>query len=328
MSMKKILLLILCVTIRAQDFHLSMYDFAPLHLNPAMTGVMDSKFRAHGHYRNQWSSIATKPFQTMLASIDVQSVKRWSFGGQLCNMRAGAGNYNVAQILFSAGYFVPLDKERAHNLSFGIQAGLTQKRISYKLLTFDAQWVTSDGGKFDTELPNNETFRNPVFFYEQVNAGLLYYYGKQQSRLNPFIGVSGFNLTQPKETFIGSQNRLPLRIYLHAGTRINVSELLFFIPKVLIMKQVNNIEQTYALDAGYFFKSEKFYALAGLLYRNQDAGVGYIGFKKDSYVIKIAYDVNISSLKPVSRYRGAFEIGLTWLGVTKKVPELRNCPRL
>jgi type IX secretion system PorP/SprF family membrane protein len=328
--MKKNILFVLLLVFEAiaQDFHLSLYDFAPLHLNPAMTGVMDSKIRVHGHYRNQWNSIATKPFQTMLASLDLQSVKRWSFGGQLCNMRAGVGNYNVAQFVFSAGYFIPLDKMRAHNLSFGLQAGLNQKRISPKLLTYDSQWTNSEGGKFDTNLPSGENFSSPVFFHEVVNFGLLYYYGKQQSRFNPFIGISAFNLTQPKETFVGSQNRLPLRLYFHVGSRVNVNELLYFIPKVLIMKQVNNIEQTYALDAGYYFKSEKFYLLAGLLYRNQDAGVGYIGFRKDSYIFKVGYDVNISSLKPVSRYRGAFEIGLTWLGLSKKAPEIRNCPRL
>jgi len=206
--MKKNILFVLLLVFEAiaQDFHLSLYDFAPLHLNPAMTGVMDSKIRVHGHYRNQWNSIATKPFQTMLASLDLQSVKRWSFGGQLCNMRAGVGNYNVAQFVFSAGYFIPLDKMRAHNLSFGLQAGLNQKRISPKLLTYDSQWTNSEGGKFDTNLPSGENFSSPVFFHEVVNFGLLYYYGKQQSRFNPFIGISAFNLTQPKETFVGSQN--------------------------------------------------------------------------------------------------------------------------
>ena len=38
----------------AQDPHLSLYDAAPLFLNPAMTGVFEGDWRLHGQYRTQW----------------------------------------------------------------------------------------------------------------------------------------------------------------------------------------------------------------------------------------------------------------------------------
>ncbi|MBL7918156.1 MAG: PorP/SprF family type IX secretion system membrane protein [Bacteroidia bacterium] len=314
--------------IKAQDFHLSMYDAAPLFLNPAMTGLIDTKMRAHAHYRTQWNAVAFKPFTTALVSFDMPAKNKWSFGGQISNMRAGLSNYNVLQILGSASYLLPLDKSKFHNLSFGLQAGLTQKRLEYQVLTYDAQWTNASGGSFDKNLPNNENFAKGVQFQEQVNFGLLYFYSKQQSRINPFIGLSAFNLTMPKETFFGSNNRLPMRFYGHTGVRINVNELLYFIPKILIMNQRNSNEQSIAMDAGYYFKGEKFYLLAGFVYRNKDASIGYIGFKKDTYILKMGYDFNTSSLRSTSKSRGAFEISLTYMGKKGKVTDVKNCPRL
>lgn len=312
---------------KAQDFHLSLYDAAPLFLNPSLTGVMDAKFRVHAQYRNQWRAVAFKPFNTALVSFDMPKGK-WGFGGQLTEMRAGVGNYNVFQALGSVGYNLPLDKSKYHSLALGLQAGVTQKAIEYKLYSFDAQWSTADGGSFDKNLASNENFQRGAMFQEQVNFGAMYYYGKQQSRVNPFAGISGFNLTQPKETFFGTNNRLPMRLYGHVGARLNVSELLYFLPKALIMKQENAIEQTYSVDAGYFFKGEKFYLLAGYSYRFQDASVVWGGFRKDNLIFKLGYDVNTSSLRTTSKTRGAFEISLTYMGLKNKSQEIKNCPRL
>jgi len=313
--------------VKAQDFHLSLYDAAPLFLNPAMTGLTDSKIRLHGHYRTQWNSAAYKPFTTALVSFDAPKGK-WGFGGQVSNMRAGIGNYNVFQALASVAYSIPLDKNKYNNLSFGLQGGFTQKRVEYQVFTFDNQWSTKDGGSFDKSISNNENFNSQVQFQEAVNFGLLYYYAKQQSRINPFFGASAFNLTQPKETFIGSGNRLPIRYYAHAGVRVNVSELLYFTPKVLAYTQAGILQQTYAMDAGYFFKGEKFYALAGYIFRANDASIAYIGFRKDNYIMKMGYDFNTSSLRGTTKSRGAFEISLTWMGKKTKNPEIKNCPRL
>lgn len=319
--------MLLLLSAKAQDFHLSMYDAAPLFLNPAMTGLIDSKIRAHGHFRNQWNAVAYKPFTTALVSVDAP-VNKWGFGGQVSNMRAGIGNYNVFQLLGSAAYSIPLDENKYHNLSLGLQAGFTQKRMEYQVFTFDSQWSGQNGGSFDKSLPNNENFGARAQFQEAVNAGILYYYAKQQSRINPFIGFSAFNLTRPRETFFGSDNRLPMRFYAHAGTRLNVNELLYFTPKILLYYQARIQQQTYALDAGYYFKGEKFYALAGYIYRAKDASVAYIGLKKDNYIIKIGYDFNTSSLRNTTKTRGAYEISLTWMGKKEKTEEIKNCPRL
>lgn len=322
-----VFLLLIGNVAKSQDFHLSLYDAAPLFLNPAMTGMIDSKFRIHGQYRNQWSSVAYRPFNTALISADMPKDK-WGFGLQVINMRAGIGNYNVFQAMLSLAYSLPLDKRKFHNLAFGLQGGITQKSVEYKLYTWDNQYTGENGGSFNTDMPSNENFKRQSQLLPQLNAGLLYFYAKQQSRINPFLGVSGFNLTQPKETFFDQANRLPIRYYAHGGVRVNISELLYAIPKVLVMMQGKAFEQTYALDAGYYFKNDKFFLLAGITYRAKDASIVYAGFRKDNYMFKIGYDFNISTLKTATKTNGAFEISLTYMAGKKNATEIKNCPRL
>lgn len=327
-------LVIICVGllafnhVKAQDWHLSMYDAAPMFLNPAMTGVVEGEWRIHAQYRNQWSSVNFKPFTTALLSFDLP-VGKWGFGGQIINYRAGIGNYNALQGLASAAYTVPLTRNRAHVLSIGLQGGLSQKRVEYQLHTFDNQYTITNGGGFDNNLATGETFNNQAFAIPDLNAGVLYYYAKQQSRINPFIGASVFNLLTPKESWYGvDDNKLPMRFYVHAGSRVNITETIYLIPKVLWMQQQTFNEITFAVDAGFFLKQSELYLLGGLTFRNKDAFVATFGAKKANYIAKISYDTNFSELSPASNARGGFELSFTYMHQKKDKKTVKICPQL
>lgn len=313
--------------VNAQDFHLSLYDSGPLFLNPALTGVVDAQARIHAQYRNQWSSVAYKPFTTALVSADIPKGK-WGYGVQVMNMRAGIGNYNVFQFLASAAYAVPIDKDKNHNVTFGLQAGITQKSIRENKYSFDEQYSTKGGGSFNQDIDNNEDFTRRSQILPQVNAGAMYFYTKQQSWVNPFAGVSVFNLTKPRETFFDQNNHLPMRFVFHLGTRVNITEVLYVIPKVLIMKQTKAFEQTYAIDGGYYLKQGKLYILAGYTFRAKDASIANIGVRKENYILKFGYDFNTSTLKTATKTRGAMEIAFTYLMGKEKIEKIKHCPRL
>ena len=161
-----------------------------------------------------------------------------------------------------------------------------------------------------------------------INAGFLYYYAKESSRLNPFVGFSAFHITEPTEAFLGGTNKLPSRIYLHGGTKINVNEKVQLLPKVLYMKQVNNQSFTASLLVHYFLKDSDTYLLFGPTYRNKDATIIEAGIKKGKYIARVSYDFNTSSLKTASGSRGGFEISLTYVARKSKPNPLANCPRL
>lgn len=314
-------------TVKSQDLHLSMYDAAPLFLNPAMTGVFEGDWRVHGQYRTQWKSVNFKPYTTGLISFD-KSIKKWGIGGQIANYRAGIGNYNVIQGLVSAGYTLPLNVNKTHNLSFGLQAGLSQKSVEYQLHTYNNQYVTSNGGSFDNSLSNGETFGGQSFVIPELNFGALYYYSKQQSRINPFVGVSVFNLLNPKESFFGADNKLPVRLYAHLGTRINITESFYVIPKLLFQQQKQFQEFTIAADAGYYLKASEIYLIGGVVYRAKDAFFINLGAKIANYTLKLGYDINTSSLTSSSGGRGGFEISFTYVHKNKDFKHIKVCPRL
>ena len=332
MMLKKIfpILAFLLITGKAygQDYHLSMYDAAPIYLNPAMTGVFEGTWRIHSQFRTQWKSVNFKPYTTALLSFDVP-YKKWGFGAQIVNYRAGIGNFNALQGVVSTAYTLSIDKKKHHNITMGVQLGLTQKSVEYQLLTFDNQYTTTNGGGFDNGLPTGESFGGQSFVIPEFNLGALYYFSKQQSRINPFVGISAFNVLTPKESFFGAtDNDLPFRMYVHAGTRINFTETFYIIPKVLYMQQRDFSELTIAGDIGYFLKSSELYLLGGLVYRNKDAFVLSLGAKKSNYIAKIAYDINFSSLAPASTGRGGFEISFTYMHQKSDSKTVKICPRL
>ncbi len=343
--MKNIKIVLFCLVglnASAQDAHLSIYDAAPMYLNPAMTGVFEGDWRLHAQYRTQWKSVNFKPYQTGLVSFDMAK-KKWGFGAQVSNFRAGQGNYNAASALISVAYTTPIDRNKNHNISFGIQGGVTQKSLEYQLLTYDNQYSTANGGTFDMGLPSGETFQGQSLVVPNVNAGLLYFFARQQARLNPFIGVSAFNLTTPQETFNDANNRLPMRFYGHFGTRINITELFYITPKFLVMNQKDYWEQTYAADAGYYLKEADMYITAGALFRtvgfpksvqgetakiSSDAMLITAGAKMENITLRVGYDINISSLSTASNGRGGFEISLTYIRQKRKPSDEKICPRL
>ena len=310
-----------------QDFHLSQYDAAPMYLNPAMTGVVEGAWRIHAHVRNQWKAVNFKPYTTALVSFDAP-YKKWGFGAQIVNYRAGIGNYNALQAVASTAYTLSIDRKQYHNISFGLQFGLTQKSIEYQLHTFDNQYTTTNGGSFDNTLDSYETFGGQSFILPEFNFGMLYYFSKQQSRINPFIGASAFNILTPKETFFAADTDLPFRLYVHGGVRVNITEMIYVIPKVLYMQQKNFSELTFASDIGVYLKGPELYVLGGLIYRNKDAFVVSIGARKINYILKLAYDINLSTLSTASTGRGGFELSFTYMHQKADSQNVKICPRL
>ncbi|MBL4592642.1 MAG: PorP/SprF family type IX secretion system membrane protein [Flavobacteriales bacterium] len=309
----------------AQDFHLSQHDAAPLNLNPALVGQFDGKYRIHGHYRTQWGSLSSKSYKTGAISFDMPFDKM-AFGAQIINRRAGAGDYNALGILLNAGYSFTIDQAKTHKFSIGLQAGAIQKSVNFDQLYFEEQYTTVDGGSFDQSLPNGETFGNSSFWLPDVNVGVVYYYGKDPMRINPFIGVSAFHLTQPNETFYGEKSKLPIRYIAHGGAKVNLSEKIQLMPKLLFMRQENAQEINYGLMLHYHLKGA--IVLFGPTYRSSDAFILEAGLKIGSYEAKIGYDFNTSELSDFSDGKGGFEISLTYIPRIFKPNPIKNCPRI
>lgn len=331
--MKKLIVIItsgfLAFQTYAQDFHLSQYDAAALNANPGMTGVFKGEYRIHGHYRNQWMAVATKPFTTGLISFDVNKGK-WGYGGQIANFRAGTGGYNVVSVLPSAAYKISFGERKLSFISVGVQVGFFQKSINSSALTFANQYVKTDGaGNFNTALSSNENFSGNGILNLDVTAGAMYYYADPMSMINPFGGITVYHINNPKESFLGaSNNKLPLRTEGILGARFVISPTISIMPKVFFQYQKEAMELTYAAQAQFYLPNKDLFLLGGITYRNKDAAILEFGAKYAKFIGRISYDINTSDLNNVSRGRGGTEISLTYIFSTPNPNPVPTCPRL
>ncbi|MCC7301049.1 MAG: PorP/SprF family type IX secretion system membrane protein [Bacteroidia bacterium] len=327
---------------RSQDFHLTQYDGASLNVNPAMTGLFEGYYRVHAHYRTQWSAIAHHPFQTFAGSFDMP-LGKFAAGGQLMDYRAGTGNYNVFSFLASGSYDLILDKEKEyHHISMGAQLGFIQKSIQFSKLTWDEQYSYSNGGYFDTSIPSGETMGDEGIFMPDLNAGFIYYYAKDAVRVNPFFGYSVRHLTRPKESFYGTDNRLPIHHTFHGGVRFSINDKLQLLPKFLLLRQTNAREFTFSVHGHYYLKEQDVFLIFGPTFRlsgpvtakenfyhsEDDAIVMEMGLKMGPWIYRLSYDINTSSLNPYTNHRGGLELSVTYTGRRTGPQRANNCPRL
>lgn len=315
-------------SVKAQDFHLSQYDAAALNHNPAMTGMFKGDYRFHGHYRTQWSAVATRPFQTGFFSFDSRINDKFSAGAHIANFNAGAGNYNALSFMISGSYLLTLNKAKTHFLSAGLQAGAFQKSLDFSSLYFENQYTQVGGGGFDQALSSNEPMGNQSMINHDANFGLLYFFAKQGARVQPFAGLTAYHLTRPRETFFGQDNILPMRFLFHGGASIGVSEKVELLPKVYYMHQKEANELTFSLMGHFYLSNPDIYLIGGLTYRNQDAAIVEAGAKVKRFIFRMSYDFNVSTLRLSSNGRGGSEFSLSYIFNKQNPNPIPSCPRL
>ncbi|UKN03000.1 type IX secretion system membrane protein PorP/SprF [Paracrocinitomix mangrovi] len=328
--MKKFLVL-LCFSVsgaiaNAQDFHLSQWDAAAINANPGMTGVFKGDYRIHGHFRTQWSAVATRPFTTGLVSFDANKGK-YGWGVQAANFNAGAGSYNVISVLPSFAWKFGLDKKRQHFITLGASVGIFQKSIKISQLTFADEYSPYNGGQFSNS--TNESFGDANKLNLDANVGFMYYYANPSARVNPFGGFSVFHVNRPSESFIqDNANKLPFRYQGILAARVVITDKVSIIPKVLWQYQEQAMELNYSGLAQFYLEAYDLFLLAGGTYRSKDAAIAEVGLKYGNWIGRFSYDINTSTLNNASNGRGGSELSVTYTFSKPDPNPVPTCPKL
>jgi type IX secretion system PorP/SprF family membrane protein len=255
-----LLLILACTKLHAQDHMYSQFFNQPVYLNPALNGQFDGDLRMNLVYRNQWTSLPGGP-NYLSASIDYNMP---SFGGGvgLLFTRGSEGTAYLVKNNVSGIYSYSVGSE-GFVLSFGLQAGVTNRTLDYGKLVFsdqiDPRLGFDPGLGSSAELPayNNK-------FYFDSGAGINMVAG------NFMLGGAFQHLNRPNESFTGSPAKLAPRITGHLSyiwdlnryENLDDDEKSYIIPSVVIYKQAN----VTALSAGLQFKRRSINA--GLSYRS------------------------------------------------------------
>ncbi|MBK9283710.1 MAG: PorP/SprF family type IX secretion system membrane protein [Sphingobacteriaceae bacterium] len=317
-----ILLLTCVISVSAQDVHFSQYYFSPLSLNPANTGNYKGDWRFFGNYRSQWRDI-DKAYNTYSVGGDANFFpKNLNFSGGLIFISdKSGGNLNINKILPSFAFH---HKLYGFHMSYGVQVGYVMKSIDFYAHSFPNQlnWST---GKFDNTLNNQEVNVVQQSNYLDVNSGINI--SKKYGRIEPELGVAFFHLNKPKESFLSSNNQLPIRqaynaslAYYLSGSIILKAYSLYGIT-TKVSDWVSGLNVEYVLHKGTFFTNSVF---AGFMWRdginrNADAGIATVGINYSHYTLGFSYDLTFSGLKTAVDYKGALEIAFIYRARTSRL---------
>lgn len=298
-----------------QDVHFSQYFNNPLFVNPAYAGNGINYVRASLFYRNQWNSVAS-PFRSESAAVD-KSVNRFGFGALITNNSAGGDGIRQMNLLGNLTYIQPLDANKVNKIALGVQFGIIQKSFDPSKMTFDNQYTVDHG--YDPNASNGEIFSKTKINRPDFNAGLLYTrnLALADKKFKPFAGISFSHLTQPKESFIIDNNKMPIKISVQGGAGIVLSRQLELRPSVLFVKQDHFNEINMGMLASFSLDNLNVLQL-GIHNRNRDAVIAYAGYQVSNFFLGLSYDVNTSGLSNVSHSQGGFELSLTYVPKGKK----------
>ena len=300
-----------------QAVEMSQYWSAPLHINPALAGISYGPRVAAG-YRNQWPSLGdgfNGGFVTYMAGIDGYIQKAHSGVGLLYT-----GDYIANGLLASnkitLSYAVQVKLSRKVGMRLGLEGSFIQNRIKWNELQF-YDMIDPYTGFYNNITQLNPTLEptpnRQVTYRGDLGAGLLFFSDKL------YGGVSVRNILSPDQSFYSNRSSgLPLRIVGHLGSQFNIKHHrnyrynIFVSPNVLVANYGRSIQINAGLMAGVsvvYFGAWFRYA-----YKNPDALILMLGFRKGKFKLGYSYDITVSRLG--GRSGGSHELTLVfnWSG--------------
>lgn len=308
-------------SVTAQDPQYSQFYAAPLYLNPAFAGSTGQN-RIGMNYRNQWPAIDAN-FNTISAFYDTYiEDKNSGIGVLLTRDREGVLGLQSISLAFQYSY----DLQIVKGLSFrpGFQAAIYNRSINFDKLTFGDQFDPLTGDIISPTSAEALNTGQSKFFPDLSFGGLLY-------SKRAWLGIAAHHVTQPNQSIIGEESKLPMKLSAHAGFKFyfkpgemgdgfyKKGQERSFAPAIQYRHQ-GEFDQ---MDLGFYFTFEPL--IIGTWYRgvpfkkvngftNNESIVMLIGFTKkgakDILNIGYSYDYTISQLGVGSG--GAHEISLVY----------------
>jgi type IX secretion system PorP/SprF family membrane protein len=333
------------MSINAQDARFSQFYTAASHTNPALTGVFPGQFRIAVNYRNQWSSfLSGASFNTIGASFDyrVKTNKYDYLSGGLSLLRDDAGDarFNQTKVNLALSYLKKIGgssrySTSEHYIAIGFQGGVGQNGIDWSRLSFSEQFNNEDEVFVETD-PTGENFGNRSKLYTDLNAGLAWY-AVFDDDLSLYAGFAMHHLTNPDISFYdGSDDVLYSKYVAQIGGQIPFTDNLSILPAAIFTLQGPSNETVAGTNFRYSNNDRNELALRiggwARVVADEESPMVLESFIVSSmieinrFLIGLSYDINLSSLRPASNSRGAFELSMTYIHEEKSRYNA-SCPK-
>lgn len=249
-----------------------------------------------------------------------------AFGLNLFSDKAGDSKMGTGLGALSLAYHVKANEY--NRIGGGVHVGYFQRKIDYTNL----QWATQfDGSAYDPSMAPGIGAGQTSFTRMDVGAGLSWVYNNtggdikvtDNHDLNFNLGVSVMHLNRPKYSYIGTDERLPMKVVVHGNGVISLGESskMAFVPGFMYYRQGPAQEiyvgtlMRYLISQDSKFTGFKNGAALywGAYLRTRDAVTAKFILEYAGWGFGVSYDVNISSLKVASNTRGGLELSLRFV---------------
>jgi len=299
--MKKVILivslLIVAIFANAQDPNFSQFFSSPLNVNPALTARINSDWRLISNFRDQWIGPAS-PYATGTISYDTKILQNkipnvhdekniLGIGGMLMYDYAMDGimksTYGSANLSYN---IVLSDGPVVHRLGAGFGATYGRRTVDFSRLTWEEQWVGYSG--FDKNLPTGESALTNMKPFFSVSSGLVYSMTSEKSNFD--LGIAGFHLNTPKQTFLEDQNqRLAMRKVVHANFETFLNNTLVLNTNAIYQFQQQAKYYSFGAGLGYYLPQDPDVILnAGMWYWSNNAVIPYVGFAYKDFQFELS----------------------------------------
>ena len=285
-------IVVLALTLKAQDINFSQFNRANMYLNPASVGDLKS-WTVNYQFRNQWPKLS-KPFVTNSLGVQYgfnKTVK--GIGVAILNDVAGDGS------ITSSSFSVPLAfgfniKDKV-DLSIGVQTSFLQKSVNWSSFNF--------GDEIDNQLgfisPSQDSFppNNTVSIID-------FSIGMEVKISNLKAGFAGAHILEPNESFfaVASESKLPFKFSSYLNYDIALGSVFKITPSVLYVQQSDFNSLVMATTTSYKFVKIMFG------YRVDDAAIFGLAFTTKRLDIGYSYDLTTSKLSNATG--GSHEVGV------------------
>lgn len=306
----------------SQDAHYSLYQYAPLYLNPALTGQIPTTNRLVLNYRGQWSAIENG-YRNIGATYD-RKTNNSGWGLLLNRNDAGEASLSHTNVYFN--YALGRNLTKRNRISLGIQGGITQRSFDPTKFTFDAQYGANG---FDATRGSGENFTRTSVMVPDFNIGFAYQLLRSEnSKFNAELGFAFSHLNTPDIAMTeGGAQDLPIKRLLNAKIGYQINEKFELAPRLLFMNHYTANEISYGLSGRYAI-NPKNYLNFGFDIRQDDALIVSAGIERRNFILAASFDATNSTLQNPVNGQGAFELALILLfdqGISKpKIPFISN----
>ncbi len=328
-----VFMLISIKPLNAQDPSFSQFFSSPLNINPALTANINADWRLISNLRDQWLGPATpyvtgtisfdrKIFQHKIPNVDVED-NIIGIGAMLMYDKAFSGIVKSSYASLNLSYNIKLAEYDAttHRLEAGFGAIYGNRRVDFSSVDFEEQFT---GFGFNTNLPTGEAALANSKPYFSASAGLVYSYHTEKSNFD--IGIAGFHLNKPRQTFLKDDNQvLAIRRVAHANFETYLTNRLVLNTNAIYQYQDKAKYFSVGGSLGYYVDGIQTILNAGLWYWSKNALIPYVGIGYKDFQFGFSYDITTSKLNQAARKPNTWEISLILRG-TSKPGNIIPCP--